>query len=164
MPTQDVLKTSLKRLIIDWSVISCHPFNIMIVLKTYFVRYECLSDVFCMLWMSLKMSFVCYECLKDVFCTLWMSQRRPLYVMNVLKTPSVRYKCLYMNFSKTSFVTNVYKTLWTYLFYNFRWKSFIKYFILHCTLHQTNSFIHWKFIQTRKSCERVFSWYKRFTR
>ena len=60
-----------------------------------FVRYECLEDVFCTLWMShgclwyvldvSKMSFVPCGCLKDVFCTLWMSQKCLLYVMNVLK-------------------------------------------------------------------------------
>ena len=32
----------------------------------------------------LKTSLVRYGCLKDVFCTLWMSLGCPLYVMNIL--------------------------------------------------------------------------------
>ena len=54
-----------------------------------FVRYECLKDIFCTLWVMdvQKMSFVCYECdkdvcLKEVFCTL------RLYC-----TSSVRFEC-----------------------------------------------------------------------
>ena len=38
-----------------------------------------------------KTSFVRYGCLKDVFCKLWMCQRRLLYVMDVLKTFFVQY-------------------------------------------------------------------------
>ena len=58
-----------------------------------FVRYGCLKDVFCTLWIFQrrllyvidvsKMSLVRYGCLKDVFCTLWMLERRLLYVMDV---------------------------------------------------------------------------------
>ena len=62
------------------------------VLKTSFVRYECLKDVFSTLCMSVmdvlkmfllssKMSFAYYKCLKDVLCTLWMSQRCLLYII-----------------------------------------------------------------------------------
>ena len=60
------------------------------VFRMSIVRYECLKDVFCTLWMFLrcllcvmgvfKMSFVRYGCLKDVFCTLWMSLRCRLYM------------------------------------------------------------------------------------
>ena len=38
--------------------------------------------------------FVRYGCLKDVFCTLWVSQRRFLYVMDVSNTSFVPYGCL----------------------------------------------------------------------
>ena len=42
----------------------------------------------------LSTSFVRYKCLKDVFCTLWMSKRHLLNVMNVSKTSFVRYECI----------------------------------------------------------------------
>ena len=41
----------------------------------------------------LETPFVSYECLKDVFCMLWMSKRRLLYVMDVSRTSFVCYKC-----------------------------------------------------------------------
>ena len=72
-----------------------HPLYVFVFLgclKMSFVRYGCLKDVFCTLWMSQrrllyvmdvsKMSFVRYGCLKDVFCTLWMSQKRFYCVSN----------------------------------------------------------------------------------
>ena len=40
------------------------------------------------------MSFVRYKCLKDVFCTLWMSKRCHLYVMNVMETSFGHYEYL----------------------------------------------------------------------
>ena len=52
--------------------------------SAHFERLVCLINVS-------KIFFVYYECLKDVFCMLWMSQRRLLYVMNVSKMSFVCY-------------------------------------------------------------------------
>ena len=41
---------------------------VMNVSMTTFVRYECLNDVLCTLWMS----FVRYECLNDVLKTFFV--------------------------------------------------------------------------------------------
>ena len=72
--------------------------------KTSFVRYGCVKDIFCMLWMTQrrllyvidvsKTSFVRYGGLKDVFCMLWMSQKRPKDVLRSLGM-------LYANYTKS---------------------------------------------------------------
>ena len=68
------------------------PLNWSLIKITYGHEYDvCPNEIYLSIAQSnllyvmdvFKMSFVCYECLKDVFCILWMSQRCLSYVMDV---------------------------------------------------------------------------------
>ena len=86
-----------------------HHLKKIISLKMSFVRYGCLKDVFCTLWMSIvcpkddvfrrHKKFVKITSFMNVLKTFfirhgWMSKRRFFYVINFLKMSFVRYGCL----------------------------------------------------------------------
>ena len=77
--------------------------------KTSFVRYECLKDVFCKLWMSQRRLLYVMVCLKDVFCMLW-------YVWHLLISETIlkRESRKIYSFKETNKASEIYyyQSIW----------------------------------------------------